>query len=161
VTEEKLKDIFAEHDRAAICIDSDWPLIAQESGQNLEMKVPAENLAYVIYTSGSTGTPKGVAITHRSAVTLMMWAGELFSEEELNGVLASTSICFDLSVFELMVPLTWGGKVVLAENALSLPEIIAAEEVRLINTVPSAIRELVERGAITESIETVNLAGEA
>src|SRR5262249_33070191 len=117
--------------------------------------------AYIIYTSGSTGRPKGVAITHRSAVTLVKWAGDVFSEEELNGVLASTSICFDLSVFELVVPLSWGGKVVLAENALGLPGLTAAEEVRLVNTVPSAIRELMGGSGIPKSVETVNLAGEA
>src|SRR5262249_36489135 len=142
VTEEHLKEIFAEYEEEAICLDSDWPLIAEESSQNPGRKALAENLAYIIYTSGSTGRPKGVAITHRSAVTLVNWAGEVFGEEELKGVMASTSICFDLSVFELMVPLGRGGKVVLAENALSLPELRAVEEVRLINTVPSAIREL-------------------
>jgi hypothetical protein len=50
------------------------------------------NLAYVIYTSGSTGRPKGVAVEHRSAVTLAGWAREQFSDEELAGVLASTSV---------------------------------------------------------------------
>ena len=36
-------------------------------------------------------------------------------------MLASTSISFDLSVFEIFVPLAWGGAVILAENALALP----------------------------------------
>jgi len=40
----------------------------------------------------------------------MHWAREVFSAEELDGVLASTSICFDLSVFELFVPLSWAGE---------------------------------------------------
>jgi len=57
-------------------------------------------------------------------------------------VLASTSICFDLSVFEMFVPLSWGGTVILAENALALPGLPARGEVTLVNTVPSAIREL-------------------
>ncbi|HJX28031.1 MAG TPA: condensation domain-containing protein, partial [Thermoanaerobaculia bacterium] len=56
------------------------------------------HLAYVIYTSGSTGRPKGVAIEHRSAVALAGWAREEFSAEELSGMLAATSVCFDLSV---------------------------------------------------------------
>jgi amino acid adenylation domain-containing protein len=165
VTEERLKAVFADHDRATICIDSDWPSITGESRQNPDRNTQAENLAYVIYTSGSTGSPKGVAITHRSAVTLVNWASEVFSEEELNGVLASTSICFDLSVFELIVPLSSGGKVVIAKNALSLPDLKAASEVRLINTVPSAVRELVGKEltvtfGIPDSVQTVNLAGE-
>ena len=160
LTEDRLKEVFAERVGERISLDSDWPMIARERGQNPGRKATPKNLAYIIYTSGSTGNPKGVAITHRSAVTLAQWAGEVFSEEELNGVLASTSICFDLSVFELMVPLSLGGKVVLADNALSLPELKAAQEVRLINTVPSAIRGLLGGNGIPGSVETVNLAGE-
>ena len=67
------------------------------------------NLAYLIYTSGSTGRPKGVAIEHRSAVALRaLGAAGSSPPAELAGVLAATSICFDLSVFELFVPLGLG-----------------------------------------------------
>ncbi|WP_414575219.1 amino acid adenylation domain-containing protein [Anabaena sp. CCY 9402-a] len=118
------------------------------------------NLAYIIYTSGTTGIPKGVAITHQSPVTLMYWAREIYSQAELTGVLASTSICFDLSVFEIFVPLSWGGCVILADNALQLPELPAATQVTLINTVPSAAREILRLNGIPASVQTVNLAGE-
>jgi amino acid adenylation domain-containing protein/non-ribosomal peptide synthase protein (TIGR01720 family) len=120
----------------------------------------ADNLAYVIYTSGSTGRPKGVAISHRSAVELVRWAEGVFTAEELAGVLASTSICFDLSVFEIFVPLACGGRVVLAENALQLPSLPAAAGVTLVNTVPSAAEELLRAGGIPASVLTLNLAGE-
>ncbi|HEV7515307.1 MAG TPA: amino acid adenylation domain-containing protein, partial [Thermoanaerobaculia bacterium] len=122
--------------------------------------VPA-NLAYLIYTSGSTGVPKGVAITHRSAVILAQWGRETFSQSELSGVLFATSVCFDLSVFELFVPLAWGGRVLLADDALALPRLAAAGEVRLVNTVPSALAELVRQGAVPAGVRTINLAGEA
>ena len=119
-------------------------------------------LAYVIYTSGSTGRPKGVAIEHRSAVALVSWAQGVYSAAELSGVLAATSICFDLSVFELFVPLASGGSVILAENALALPELPAGvrERVTLVNTVPSAAAALVRAGGVPQSVQTVNLAGE-
>jgi amino acid adenylation domain-containing protein len=122
-------------------------------------KATSNNLAYVIYTSGSTGKPKGVAIEHRSAVAFLHWARSVFSPEELAGVLASTSICFDLSVFELFVPLSWGGTVVLAENALQLPN-LPAHDVTLINSIPSAMSELLRMGGVPESVRTINLAGE-
>ena len=67
---------------------------------NLNTPIAPSDLAYVIYTSGSTGRPKGVAIEHCSTVTLLHWAKEQFSPAERSSVLASTSICFDLSVFE-------------------------------------------------------------
>ncbi|MCB1034628.1 MAG: amino acid adenylation domain-containing protein, partial [Acidobacteria bacterium] len=121
----------------------------------------AANLAYLIHTSGSTGRPKGVAICHRSPVVLARWARRVFSDSELSGVLAATSICFDLSVFEIFVPLAWGGTVVVASNALELPALSAAGEVRLINTVPSAVAGLVASTGLPPSVQTVNLAGEA
>ncbi|MCP4570452.1 MAG: AMP-binding protein, partial [FCB group bacterium] len=130
------------------------PTLAEEAPSLAGDAGGPENLAYVIYTSGSTGRPKGVAIAHRSAVVMLQWAREVFSAEELAGVLASTSICFDLSVFELFAPLCWGGRVILARDALELPSLQAAQEVRLINTVPSAIAELIELQALPSSVRT-------
>jgi len=115
------------------------------------------NLAYLIYTSGSTGRPKAVAIEHRSASVFAQWARESFSLEELSCVLASTAVTFDLSVFEIFVTLAWGGTVELVENALA--EIPAG--VTLINTVPSAMTELLRNGSLPASVRTINLAGEA
>lgn len=117
------------------------------------------NLSYVIYTSGSTGRPQGVAIEHRSVVEFLYWARSYFSDEQLAGVLAATSVCFDLSVFEIFGALSWGGTLILAENALHLPRLPAAGEVTLINTVPSVMSELVKSG-LPASVNTVNLAGE-
>jgi amino acid adenylation domain-containing protein/thioester reductase-like protein len=114
------------------------------------------SLAYIIYTSGSTGRPKGVAIEHRSAVALVGWAQTVFPPEDLAGVFASTSICFDLSIFELFVPLASGGTVILGRDALDLANL---QGVTLVNTVPSAMAELVRMGAVPPSVRTVNLAG--
>ena len=118
-----------------------------------------DNLAYVIYTSGSTGRPKGVSISHRSAAALVAWSRELYSAGDLLGVVAATSISFDLSVFELFVPLLRGGRVILVDDALSLLEPLAARPV-LLNTVPSAATELCRLGGLPSSLRTVNLAGE-
>src|SRR5690606_25804539 len=76
---------------------------------NVDKVVSTENLAYVIYTSGSTGLPKGVAIEHRNTAALIHWARKHFNKAELHAVLASTSVCFDLSIFEFFVPLSMGG----------------------------------------------------
>ncbi|HZI20590.1 MAG TPA: amino acid adenylation domain-containing protein [Pyrinomonadaceae bacterium] len=128
-----------------------------EEGEVIE----GEQLAYVIYTSGSTGRPKGVAITHRNAATFLRWVGTRFTPQQLAGTLFSTSVCFDLSVFEIFAPLSYGGKIVVAENALQLPELPAAREVTLLNTVPSAMAELLRVGGVPEGVQVVNLAGEA
>ena len=121
----------------------------------------ARNLAYVLFTSGSTGIPKGVAIEHRSAVALVAWARRIFAPEELAGVLFSTSISFDLSIFEVFLTLAVGGKLIVATDVLELPSLAAAAEVTLINTVPSAMAELLRAGVVPASVRTVCLAGEA
>jgi amino acid adenylation domain-containing protein len=129
-------------------------------GPELDGGAGPDNLAYVIYTSGSTGRPKGVAIEHRSAVDLLRWAAEVFPAEDLAGVFAATSVCFDLSVFEIFLPLARGGALILGDNALALAGLPAAERVTLINTVPSAMEELLRLEAVPRSVRTVNLAGE-
>jgi len=116
------------------------------------------NLAYLIYTSGSTGKPKAVAINHAPAHTLVQWAREVFDDDDLSMCLHATSFNFDLSVFELFVPLSWGGTVVLVENALALPRV--RQPISLVNTVPSAARELVAMNAVPETVRVVSLAGE-
>ncbi|WP_448724800.1 non-ribosomal peptide synthase/polyketide synthase [Pseudomonas farris] len=122
--------------------------------------VTPDNLAYVIYTSGSTGKPKGVAITHRNVLALMDWSRSVYSRDDIQGVLASTSVCFDLSVWELFVTLANGGSLIIARNALELPHLPAREQVRLINTVPSAIAALQDAGQIPSGVRIINLAGE-
>ena len=141
-------------------LGQEWAALAGCAVSNPERQVSGANLAYVIYTSGSTGQPKGVAIEQRNAVNFVQWAVEQFGEE-LSVVLASTSVCFDLSVFELLAPLSCGGQVVLAENALHLSSLAEAEQVRLINTVPSAMAALVRLKAVPAGVRVVNLAGEA
>ncbi len=116
------------------------------------------NLAYVIYTSGSTGRPKGVAVQHSNTVAMLRWAKATYSAEELSRVLACTSVNFDLSVFELFVPLCFGYQCVLVDSALTLLE--QTVEVSLINTVPSAINVLMEQQAIPAGVKVINLAGE-
>lgn len=119
-----------------------------------------ESLAYVIYTSGSTGRPKGVMISHGSAVAFIHWAATVFSPEELSGCLASTSISFDLAVFELFLPLSFGGRVILARDGLHLPSAAESASITLINTVPSVFEELLHDGRVPPCVHTINLAGE-
>ncbi len=160
LTQESLRNLLPTDTARLIFVDSNWPEIHQRSRENPFSGSESHDLAYVIYTSGSTGQPKGVAIEHRAAVALVCWAKDVFTPEEISGVLASTSICFDLSIFEMFVPLSWGGTVILAQNALALPGLPSANRVTLINTVPSAIRELLRVKGVPANVRVINLAGE-
>jgi amino acid adenylation domain-containing protein len=155
-----IRNEFAKREARVVCLDREWERIAQERDDNIATGHRSDLLAYVIYTSGSTGRPKGVAIQHRSAVELVSWAHTIFSPAELKGVVASTSICFDLSVFEFFVPLSSGGTVIVVADALRVASLESTEAITLINTVPSAVAELLSSEGLPKTIHTVNLAGE-
>ncbi|HEV7509092.1 MAG TPA: non-ribosomal peptide synthase/polyketide synthase [Thermoanaerobaculia bacterium] len=159
VTEPALAGRFAFFDGPTVLTDllAGDPIPASWAAG---MRSTEDNLAYVIYTSGSTGRPKGVGIAHRSAVALVHWALDAFPRADLEGVLAATSVCFDLSIFEFFVPLATGGRVILAPSIVGLPQLTAISEVTLVTAVPSPLAEMVER-PLPAGLRTVNLAGEA
>ncbi|RYZ35011.1 MAG: amino acid adenylation domain-containing protein, partial [Myxococcaceae bacterium] len=161
VTQAGLEDVLPEYAGQRVRLDTDAKVLSGYPVESLGSMSAAGQLAYVLYTSGSTGRPKGVAVTHASAVAFLKWATGTFTPEQLKGVLAATSLNFDLSVFEVFAPLVSGGTVVVAQNALALAGLKEAQRVTLLNTVPSAVAELVRSGGIPSSVETVNLAGEA
>jgi amino acid adenylation domain-containing protein len=147
-------------------LDEKWGEIAKEEGE-LKREVKPKNVAYVFYTSGSTGQPKGVVVEHGNAVAFLEWVKREFGEEEMKRVLATTSLSFDLSIFEVWGPLVIGGEVVVLRDALELgegalkEEWMEGEQVSLINTVPSAISELLKIGAVPKELKLVNMGGEA
>ncbi len=121
----------------------------------------ANDLAYVIYTSGSTGRPKGVAVEHKSVVTMRQSMRELFSDEELKGVFAGASVCFDTSVMEIMGTLSLGGTIILAKNALELTKLPAVDQVRTCVMVASAVQALLSTEKLPEGIRCLVFGGEA
>ena len=161
VIQSKLETLLPPVTGKVIKLDRDWEEIGSRSSENPSCQVSGDNLAYILYTSGSTGRPKAAGIRHSSVGALVQWAREVFSAEELSGMLASTSICFDLSVYEIFAPLSWGGKVILPGNVLDLATMSARERVKVVNTCPSIMQEILRIQGLPQSVTTVNLAGEA
>lgn len=72
------------------------------------------NIAYIIYTSGSTGKPKGVQICNRNLINFVFAFNKYFNNVSTKDIfLASTNISFDVSIFELFLPILTGAKLVL------------------------------------------------
>ncbi len=160
VTQQHLAQRLSQHSARSVFVDQAKELIDRQPDTNPVSQVTPDHLAYVIYTSGSTGKPKGVAIEHRGVVSLFCTSTDLLCTESLAGMLAATSISFDISVREIFGPLAWGGKIILATSLFDLPDLPAADEVKTINTVPSAMVELLRMGSIPTSVHTVWLVGE-
>ncbi|HEY0739722.1 MAG TPA: condensation domain-containing protein, partial [Herpetosiphonaceae bacterium] len=100
----------------AICLDTDWPVIAQHPVHALSVAIHPAHLAYVIYTSGSTGTPKGVQIPHQALTNFLHAMQHGPGLAATDTLLAVTTVAFDISALELFLPLVVGARVVLVDR---------------------------------------------
>jgi amino acid adenylation domain-containing protein len=167
LTQERLLTGLPEHAAGVICLDRDWPEIAQESDEKLESQVNAENPAYVIYTSGSTGRPKGVVITHRAICNHTYWMQSRFPLTGDDRVLQKTPIGFDASVWEFYAPLMTGAQLIMARpdghrDATYLIEAISRNKVTVLQLVPSLLRFLLHETGFEscDSLRRVYCGGE-
>jgi amino acid adenylation domain-containing protein len=116
--------------------------------------------AYVIYTSGTTGVPKGVVVEHMNAVNFVATVEDHFGADGMARVLASTSLSFDVSVFEIVTTLALGGRLELVDDLFALLERDGWEG-SLVSGVPSAVASMLAGGAFAVSARHVVLGGEA
>jgi amino acid adenylation domain-containing protein/non-ribosomal peptide synthase protein (TIGR01720 family) len=121
--------------------------VSRQETENLSVDVFADGLAYIIFTSGSTGTPKGVMIQHRPAVNLIDWVNRTFHIKAEDRILFLTSLCFDLSVYDIFGVLAAGGSIrVVGEHDLRHParllELLDNEPITLWDSAPAALDQL-------------------
>ncbi|HEY0602922.1 MAG TPA: amino acid adenylation domain-containing protein [Herpetosiphonaceae bacterium] len=114
---------------------------------NPEVAVSADDLAYVIFTSGSTGTPKGVMVRHQPVINLIEWITRSFDINPSDRVLFVTSLCFDLSVYDVFGLLAAGGSIRIAsERELRDPDrlvqILRTEPITFWDSAPAALQQL-------------------
>ncbi|HEX5124543.1 MAG TPA: amino acid adenylation domain-containing protein [Rhodanobacteraceae bacterium] len=136
----------------------DWP--AERTLQIGEVRVASgdapppgpfdgESVAYVIYTSGSTGKPKGVRVPHRAVVNFLASMQREPGIRADDRLVAVTTLSFDISVLELMLPLGIGAEVVLASRAQAMdgPALIELlHDATMMQATPATWRLLIESG---------------
>jgi amino acid adenylation domain-containing protein len=133
-----------------LCLDSE-----AEKWQNAPaLPLPhfqADARAYVIFTSGSTGLPKGVEVSHGSVANLLGSAQELLEIGEKDRLFAITTLAFDISVLELLLPLVSGGTVIIggkdaAVDGSRLMDELVATGATVLQGTPITFRRLLESG---------------
>lgn len=136
-----------------------------------KVSISPSDLAYVIYTSGSTGNPKGCKLNHQGVVNRIDWQWNALGFQPGETVLQKTAFTFDVSVWEIFLPLCLGNTmVVCTEEDVRSPKrlltLIQQHHVNTMHFVPSMfkafISELKESG-INEiaSLQRIITSGEA
>ncbi|MDF2434356.1 MAG: hypothetical protein JWP44_3987 [Mucilaginibacter sp.] len=116
---------------------------------NPGLSIDGRQLAYTIYTSGSTGKPKGVMIEHHAAINLVSWVNKRFNIGAQDRLLFITSMCFDLSVYDIFGILAAGGTVVIANQQQisdfnQLQDMLQRYEITFWDSVPTTLDYLIK-----------------
>ncbi len=111
----------------------------------------AEDTAYVIFTSGSTGRPKGVRVPHRAAVNFLTSMSREPGLDAGDTLCAITTLSFDIALLELMLPLTVGARIVLADretasDGVALAALLERVDASVMQATPATWRMLLEAG---------------
>ena len=155
-----------------VITDCDYPLSALLSESQLvklteinldnlksdkpNVSIDSTQLAYTIYTSGSTGRPKGVMIEHHPAVNLVLWVNTEFKIGPDDRLLFITSMCFDLSVYDIFGLLAAGGSIVMVDkqeltDVSRLKEMLVKHRITFWDSVPSTMDYFVAELEAVES----------
>lgn len=182
LTQESLLQQVPANHAQIICIDRDWPAIAQESDQPVDSGVGPNHLCYMIYTSGSTGKPKGVMVQHRNIANFFAGMDDYIPHDPPGVWLAVSSLSFDISLLELFWTLGWGFRIILyADNQAqklaagqlpsadgakdySIPALIERHNVTHMQCTPSRAEMLTispESAAAIGKLHTLLVGGEA
>ena len=149
-----------------VCLDDEESGLGGRSNQAPDRTSTANDLAYVIFTSGSTGRPKGVEIEHRSVVNLLQFISLTPGFTNQDTMLAVATICFDISVAELFLPLVTGGRLVVAHQRTvsdgeKLRSLLESSKVTFMLPTPVTWRMLLEAGWKVDPDLTMISTGEA
>lgn len=125
-------------------------LRAESADQQLPYPAP-HDLAYVMFTSGSTGAPKGVQISHRNLTNLLESMAHQPGISSSDALVAVTSLSFDISVLELLLPLLAGARVVIAKHdevvdGHKLGRLIDQANATTMQATPATWRMLIQAG---------------
>lgn len=117
ISQRSLQDKFEYFTNASfLIIDDKKSLINTYPANKPDIKIDPQALAYIMYTSGTTGKPKGVKVHHQAVVNFINSMSHSPGINAKDTLLAVVTFSFDISGYELYVPLSNGATIVMAEN---------------------------------------------
>lgn len=112
--------------------------------------------AYMVYTSGSTGRPKGAIVRHDGAVNHLFAQAHALGRRALSRFLQSAPSSSDISVWQFVAPLAFGGTTVVLDDATDVAGILALVRrhgLHTIELVPAVLGHLVAYAAALPAAE--------
>ena len=142
--------------------------LSTRSRQNPCCSCSVDQPAYVIYTSGTSGNPKGVVISHKSIDNNLQWRKDFYQITLQDVFFHKSSIGFDVAIWEMLLPLMIGAKVVICEprghfNLPYLRDSIIKYGVTIIQFVGTVFRLFLELDRVDQctSLRIISCGGEA
>lgn len=137
------------------------PLSDQASDTFQAVPLKESDLAEVLFTSGSTGQPKGVMLCWRSIANMAAGFREIL-EQSSGPILCTTNVVFDMFNGEVVIPLSMGKPIVMAdEEEMMLPwklaEIIQRDGVRITQSTPSRVQMWLSNEAFCKASANLDL----
>ena len=116
-----------------------------------QVQVQPEDLAFVIYTSGSTGRAKGVEISHGAACNFILSLRKETGHNADDRMLAIAPVSFDMAFYELVLPLTCSGTVVIAQthelkDPTALLQLMEEHAITVVSATPTRWQMLIDSG---------------
>ncbi len=110
-----------------------------------------QRIAYLLYTSGSTGRPNGVPIGHGSLLNHLRSMASSPGLVPGDRLLAITTPTFDISILEMLLPLSVGATTVLYGQDLllapqRLAEVLVEDRISHLQATPAYWRMLIDSG---------------
>ncbi len=132
-----------------------------------QVKLPRpEDPLFIVYTSGSTGTPKGVALSQQNLSDFLIHFAQAPGFQDTDRVLGLSSISFDMSFMELVLPFVYGASLHLLDNyerrdSREIVKILNSGSITKLYATPSHLKSIFDYG-LASKLEhlTIISAGE-
>jgi amino acid adenylation domain-containing protein len=128
-----------------VLLDREQEASAGGADEPPDVRVGLEDPAFIVYTSGTTGKPKGVVMTHGNLVHYVLSARDQYGLTPAEVVPAAARFTFSITLFEVLLPLVAGGRVIVLErdHLLDLSRLVATlKEATLVHASPALWRKV-------------------